>query len=243
MILIPDIVQRGFIHTDTKEFNNNNLKKLRIAQKDIYYLINNGYGLDQSVTFIGNHHLLSARQRLALKRAITPAKNIDNRKNKLIKDRNYSQNVNIDGLNLIITLEVALSSSTLLRCMDGTIRDLAGLRGTYKLIDKTDIALSLIFKKFVELNMYHVVFYLDSPVSNTARLKQKILEYADKTDINVDVKLVPNADVILENLPNVVTSDGIILNKCINWINLATDIIDNHIVGANIIDLSTLYCT
>ncbi len=28
--------------------------------------------------------------------------------------------------------------------MDGTIRDLAGLRGTYKLIDKTEIAIMMI---------------------------------------------------------------------------------------------------
>lgn len=52
--------------------------------------------------------------------------------------------INIDGFNTVITLEVALSASLLLKCMDGTIRDLAGLRGTYCLIDKTDTAILLI---------------------------------------------------------------------------------------------------
>lgn len=44
--------------------------------------------------------------------------------------------VYIDCFNTVISLEIAFSDSTLLLCMDGTIRDLAGLRGTYRLIDK-----------------------------------------------------------------------------------------------------------
>ena len=43
----------------------------------------------------------------------------------------------IDGFNTIITLEVMLSSGILFECMDGTIRDLAALRGTYRLIPET----------------------------------------------------------------------------------------------------------
>ena len=42
--------------------------------------------------------------------------------------------VNIDGFNIIITLEVLLCDSILFSCMDGTIRDLAALRGTYRII-------------------------------------------------------------------------------------------------------------
>lgn len=61
--------------------------------------------------------------------------------NKINEDTIY-----IDGFNLIITLEIALSKGTLIRGSDGCIRDLAGLRGTYKLIDKTDYAIELIGK-------------------------------------------------------------------------------------------------
>ena len=58
--------------------------------------------------------------------------------------------------------------------MDGTIRDLAGLRGTYKLIDKTDRAINLIGEYLQKLKIKKVVFYLDSPVSNSGRLKIRI---------------------------------------------------------------------
>ncbi|MHB8132485.1 MAG: DUF5616 domain-containing protein, partial [Mobilitalea sp.] len=139
------------------------------------------------------------------------------------------ENVAIDGLNLIITLEVALSESTLIRCMDGTIRDLAGLRGTYRIIDKTEVAIRLIADKLAELKIEEVTFYLDAPVSNTGRLKQKILDLLEGYPYQVIVELVSNADVILEKMANVITQDAIILNKCESWINLAAEIIDKKL--------------
>ena len=71
--------------------------------------------------------------------------------------------VHIDGFNIIITLEIALSGSTLLKCMDGTIRDLAGLRGTYRIIGKTHEAIRLLLCRLKELEAERAVFYLDSP--------------------------------------------------------------------------------
>ena len=53
----------------------------------------------------------------------------------------------IDGFNTIITLEVILSDSVFFTCMDGTLRDLAALRGTYRLIPETDRAVQLTFTR------------------------------------------------------------------------------------------------
>lgn len=111
--------------------------------------------------------------------------------------------------------------------MDGTIRDLAGLRGTYKLIDKTDIAIDLIGKKLQELKISKAVFYLDRPVSNSGRLKARILELLDKYDFSVDVQIVDNADKSLENLENVISSDAIVIDKSITWFNLVERILDD----------------
>lgn len=222
---MPHIVQRGFVPKDEIEFNQENIKILQLAQNDICTLINRGYRIDKSTEFVGNHFKLSARQRLALKRVISSDCDIQRRFEHNISELPGGSTVYIDGLNLIITLEVALSHSILLKCMDGTIRDLAGLRGTYKLIDKTDIALELIGKKFEKMKISKAVFYLDSPVSNTGRLKQKIFEVAENWNFEVEVNLVINADVVLEKLYNVITTDGIILNKCKSWLNTASEII------------------
>lgn len=233
---MSEIVQRGFVPSDNFEFNNKNLALLKNAQQDICYLLNRGYKIDKTIEFIGNHYLFSSRQRLALKRSISSYDDIERRKNHEIMGECTDSIIHIDGLNLIITLEVALSNSTLLRCMDGTMRDLAGLRGTYKLIDKTDIAIEMIGVKLNRMKIKKVIFYLDSPVSNTGRLKSKILDILNNYNFQTDVILVPNADVILNKLDHVVTSDGIILNTCTSWINLAFEIIKDELPSAAYID-------
>lgn len=121
--------------------------------------------------------------------------------------------------------------------MDGNIRDLAGLRGTYKLIDKTDRAIDLIGQELEKLKVSKAVFYLDKPVSNSGRLKMKIIELLDKYDFAVEVELVDNADKMLEGLDNVISSDAIVIDKCSSWINLNRSIIDNNIEKLNIKEL------
>ncbi|MBS4959176.1 MAG: DUF434 domain-containing protein, partial [Clostridium sp.] len=65
------ITRRGYVPTDQKEFRNENLNKLYEAAEDLLYLLNRGYKIKGTSTFIGNHYLLSERQRLALVRGIS----------------------------------------------------------------------------------------------------------------------------------------------------------------------------
>lgn len=232
------IVKRGFVPSDTKEFNKNSLDLLSKAQKDILYLLNRGYPIKNASTFVGNHYVLSERQRLALVRATSSAETLLLRKQKCLTEGFEGQIVYVDALNIIITLEVALSDSTLLRCMDGTIRDLAGLRGTYRLIDKTDIAIRLVGEELKAMKVKKAVFYLDSPVSNTGRLKQRIQELLEQYAFEVTAELVNNADTILEKMDYVISTDAIILNKCISWINFAYKVINTHLPETGYIDLS-----
>lgn len=219
-------MKRGFVPEDAKEFNEKSLLLLKKAGEELLWLIDRGYPIKSVSTFVGNHYLLSERQRVALMRSISPTASLKQREEKRISDCK-GKTVFIDGFNQIITLEVALSNSTLLKCMDKTIRDLAGLRGTYRLIDKTEQAIELIAQQLQHLEIASVVFYLDKPVSNSGRLKMKILELLKKYDFDVTVELADNADVILEKLDFVITSDAIILDKCKSWINLLYDIIEN----------------
>ena len=129
-MILSKIVKRGESPNDKKEFGGEELKKLYKAAGDLQYLLNQGYKIKGASTFVGNHYLFSERQRLALTRAISSEESIKMRKAKEIKDIPQGSVVNIDGFNTIITLEVALSESLLLKCNDGTIRDLAALRGT-----------------------------------------------------------------------------------------------------------------
>lgn len=235
------IVKRGFFPNDEKEFSIKSIDKLFLAGEDLWYLLNKNYPIKGASTFVGNHYLLSERQRLALVRAISSEKNIKMRKSKEVKAIPYGSIVNIDGYNTIITLEVALSNSLLLKCMDGTIRDLAALRGTYRLIDKTDYAVLLIGRALEKNKVNKAIFYLDAPVSNSGRLKQKIIEILDSFPFEVEVEVINNVDGVLEKLDYVVTSDAIILDKCISWINLNAKIIEEIGESDMCLDFSSLY--
>ena len=66
---MPDIVKRGYMPSDEKEFIDQ-IEKLRGAGEELYYLINRGYQIKPESNFVGNHHLLSERQRLILYRLL-----------------------------------------------------------------------------------------------------------------------------------------------------------------------------
>lgn len=230
--------RRGFVPNDEKEFNEESVALLKKAQQDVLYLIERGYPIKGASTFVGNHYLLSERQRLAIVRATATREIIDLRKRKQLEANNLAGRVVIDGLNMIITLEVALAKGTLIKCMDGTIRDLAGLRGTYRLIDETRIAIQFIGEHLYKLNIQEAVFYLDAPVSNTGRLKTLIYQLLGEYPYKIDVELVNNVDALLEGSDQVITSDAIILNKCNSWYNLIVNIIEDKLPAIPIIDLS-----
>ncbi|WP_195940314.1 DUF434 domain-containing protein [Romboutsia sp. 1001713B170131_170501_G6] len=234
------ISRRGFDENDKRWFSNKELIKLKKAKEEVEWLINRDYKIEPVVNFVSNKYQFSTRQRDAIKRSVCSYKNKMIRESKKLPiDKINEGSIYIDGFNLIITLEVALSKGTLIIGTDENIRDLAGLRGTYKIIDKTEEALNLIGRFFNEYNASKVIFYLDSPVSNSANLKYKILDCTKNWGFNIDVVLVNNADILLEKLDRVVSSDAAIIDKCISYFNIAKEIIDKYIQEANIINLNT----
>lgn len=220
-------VRRGYVSTDQKEFNEEALKILRRAGEDLYYLLNRGYKIKGASTLIGNHYMLSERQRLAMVRAISSKEDLRIREEK--KCMESVEEVNIDGFNTLITMETALSGSLLIKGMDGTIRDLAGLRGNYRLIDKTDAAIDYLLEALEKRQIRRAHFFLDAPVSNSGRLKQLILEKSKAYEVEVEVEVLPSVDSLLSGMEGVITSDAIILNNCRSWINLMPGLLENKI--------------
>jgi hypothetical protein len=228
-------IKRGYVPTDARDFSQESIKTLRRASSDVLAIIDRGYPIKSVSTFVGNHYQLSERQRVAIARAVSPTDDVNRRLSKL-KTSCTGEHVYLDGLNVIITLETMLSETTLIKCMDGTLRDLCGLRGTYRLIDKTDVAIKLLGEELTSLEVSGATFYLDSPVSNTGRLSQRIHEILDSHPFTVTTELVPNADVILETKENVITSDAIILNKCVSWLNPVLNIMHKRYPNTPVID-------
>ena len=213
-----ETVKRGYEPKDAVEFGLKALEKLNAAAQELRFLLNRGYDVKSASTFIGNHYLLSERQRLALARIISTDVALAERRQKELAQA--PEELTLDGFNTIITLEVALSGSLLLEGMDGTIRDLAGLRGSYRIVDKTVRAVELLLSRLEELGVKRALFYLDQQVSNSGRLRALRLEKAVGRAVEIQVELHPSVDGQLSRMERIVTADAIILDKCGSWYNL-----------------------
>ena len=230
--------KRGYTPEDEKNFSPDAVERMRIASRHIQYLINEGYDLKQATVFVGNHFLLSERQRLAIMRSVAKDQDLAERKSKQLPlSELKGKEVWIDGFNTVITLEVLLSDSLLFTCMDGTIRDLAALRGTYRLIPETTEAVQLMFDILQEASVGKVNILLDEPVSNSGRLKSLIAETAESKysssliaetaeqnkSFDLDIRILRDVDRTLYGKEGVITSDSIILDHCTSWFNLTSE--------------------
>ena len=216
--------KRGYVPEDEKNFSVEAIQVMQKASRHICYLINEGYDLKQATTFVGNHFLLSERQRLAVMRSVATEEQLAGRKNRLVSVTQLSgKEVWIDGFNTIITMEVLLSDSIFLTGMDECIRDLAALRGTYRLIPETEQAVRALFDVLQKYEVRNANVLLDEPVSNSGRLKELIAEITEEYDVDLDIQIRRDVDRELYEKENVITSDSIILDHCKSWVNLVAD--------------------
>lgn len=220
--------KRGFMPTDRRDFSEKALPVLKKAAQEVFYLINRGYPMTSTTRFVGDRYQLSERQRLALARVVSPEESIASRKSREIKDIS-GDTIYIDGFNVIIGLEIAFSDSMLFSCPDGTVRDLGGLHGTYRLIPQTDMAVNALIRGLGELRVSRAVIYLDKPVSNSGRLKQRIFELAGEVPFELEVLIEEQVDTILKGKPLVASGDAIILDECDKWFSLEREVIKTQI--------------
>ncbi len=211
--------KRGYVPEDEKNFSPVALEKMRTASRHVGFLINEGYDLKQAAAFVGNHFLLSERQRLAIMRSLATREQLAERSRKEVSSVS-GKAVYIDGFNIIITMEVLLSDSILFSCMDGTIRDLAALRGTYRIIPETKGAVQLLLKTLQEMDVQAAHILLDEPVSNSGRLKALIAEIGEAYPLGLDIQIQRDVDRALWEQENVITTDSVILDHCVSWVNI-----------------------
>lgn len=213
--------KRGFVPEDERNFSPSAMETLQTASRHVGYLINEGYDLKQATTFVGNHFLLSERQRLAIMRSLATNEQLAIRRKKELPTAKASGiEVYIDGFNIIITLEVLLCDSILFSCMDGTIRDLAALRGTYRIIPETHDAIRMMMDVLRDMKIRRACILLDEPVSNSGRLKSLIADIGVTYPYDLDIKIMKDVDRALYDREHVITTDSVILDHCKSWLNL-----------------------
>jgi hypothetical protein len=238
---MPDIRKhRGAHPEDRKLFAAEQLPALRIAVGELSWLLTHDYSLKGALKLVGDRYTLTDRQRLAVARAACSDHGKERRAAALVNAEEIpGEDLIVDGFNLIITIEAALSGGLLMLCRDGCIRDLSSVHGSYRAVNETDTAIQLIGEALEILHPKSVEWVLDSPISNSGRLAQRIRDLGDDKGWNWNVETFLNPDAVISKSNRVViSSDSHILDGTRRWLNFNRHLIDRRLADSWLIDLS-----
>ena len=222
-------VRRGYLPEYEKLFRDEGILALREAVMDALFLLNRGHSLKRATTIAMEHYQLSESQRVALSRGLcTDAEILRRKKTQLQREDVAGKTVFLDGFNAIILMESLVSGSPVFRCMDGAIRDLANLKGSYHIIDKTEPAIRLILSELDLLGIEKAIVHIDSPVSNSRNLKVLLCELAQSYHVEVEVHLIDACDLSFYGCEGVISGDGIVIDHAQSWIPLYLYIVERY---------------
>ncbi|MBI4701395.1 MAG: DUF434 domain-containing protein [Deltaproteobacteria bacterium] len=216
---------------------------LRTAVEEYSWLLGRGYAEPSALKLVGDRHNLTARQRTAVQRsACSDAALASRRRRRVALGAEPGRALGIDGHNLLITLESAISGAVVLVGRDGCCRDLASVHGTYRRVQETGRAIALVAEHVAACHVGRVDWYLDRPVSNSGLLRGLIervvgAEPAARAQTH-RVELADDPDRLLGAYQGCVASgDSWILDRCGNWASLAQEIVRAHVPAAWIVSL------
>jgi len=232
----PHPEDRGLFKPGTQDL-------LRAAVYDFCWLLSRGYNDHSALKIVGDRYALAKRQRTAVSRVSCSDVALCERRAKLVQPEQIRGAVlNLDGFNLLTTIEAALSGGVVLGCRDASFRDLASVHGTWRRVSETARALELISRMIAALEPAECRWYLDRPVSNSGRLRALLLNHAASVQLPWTVELVNDPDQVLSQAEGIaVTSDSQIINRCKAWFNFGRLIVEEHIASAWIVDLGIDY--
>jgi hypothetical protein len=237
----PDKRQhRGAHPADRELFGAEQLATLRRATHELSWLMGRGYAGLAALKLVGDRYGLTHRQRLAISRAACSDEQREKRQARSIPIEEIAgKSLIVDGFNLIITVEAAMSAGLLIRGRDLCIRDLSSVHGSYRSVEETERAIHLVGESLSSLKPEHVQWLLDRPVSNSGRLAQRIKDVAAGHGWPWTVETVFNPDKLIQTSNSVaVTSDSAILDHAPLWINLNHHLITRYLSASWLIDLS-----
>ncbi|MBN2212585.1 MAG: DUF434 domain-containing protein [Sedimentisphaerales bacterium] len=232
---------RGAHPADKKLFAPEQIASLQAATADLSWLLSRDYALPSSLKLTGDRYQLTQRQRLAVMRSAAGDGDCSRRSKHNVRVENLAgKAIDIDGYNVLTTVESALAGGVLLRGRDKCLRDIAGVHGSFRKVEETFPALEYINNFLQTCAVRQWRWLLDQPVSNSGRLAFIIRQQIAANHLPATVEVVINPDAILKTTPHIAaSSDSEILNHCKRWCDLAGIVIDSFVKHTWLIDLSS----
>ncbi len=230
---------RGKQPNDDKYFASHWHPVLTAAIDDYCYLLSRDYAYPSALQVVGNRYKLNKRQRQAVLRISTSDQQVQARRSTVYSlELLAGTRVAIDGFNLLILLESALSGGYIFKGRDGTYRDISSVHGSYKRVQQTENAILLVGETLQSLQVEAANWYLDQPISNSGRLKTQLREISEANDFNWQIELVYNPDKVLaKSTDPVISTDGWILDQVGSWFNFSAFLFEGPLCASNILVL------
>ncbi|MBN8615364.1 MAG: DUF434 domain-containing protein [Deltaproteobacteria bacterium] len=233
---------RGPAPKDAQLFASDVMDTLRLATHELAWLIERGYASPSALKLVGDRHALTARQRSAIERAAVPDSIAAVRRAHRVelgalRDRTLA----IDGFNVLIVGESALSGAPIFVGRDEAVRDLGGVHGSWHRVSETERVIAALTSIVIAAGCARVRVFLDAPVSNSGRLRGMIeASFAAIASMPpFEVTLVPNADHALRAEADAViaSADGWVIDGATAWIELVRPIAEHASVSPWWVDL------
>ena len=201
------------------------------AAEDLRYLLNRGYPRDASLQLVGNRYNLTRDYRHLLRRGVFPASLAEERRGKRVSLKEIrGKGLAIDGHNCIITLESALKGKSILRADDAFIRDIAGVSAGYRETAETRQALGLIMDLLVEAGPAETRFLLDSPISGSGELANRIRGLMKERGIRGDASAEKVPERIMADYAGIcASSDTAVIDQAEEVFDLAGHLITEQL--------------
>lgn len=211
---------RGAHPEDEAQFAPSQLATLRAAVHDLAWLRTRGYG-SSSTKIVGDRYQLTRRQRDAVARsACSDSERAHRLVRRLGPEALEGRQIDVDGFNVLISVEGLLGGAYLFVGRDRAYRDVDPVQGTYRLVAETGPAVQAIRSTVTELRITGLTWWLDAQVSNVGRLQTKLLELAPEA-LGWEVRIHQSVDVALVVRDRVVaTSDSAVLDRVNDWCSL-----------------------
>jgi hypothetical protein len=231
---------RGAHPSDAELFASGRLAALRAATAELSWLLSRGYRVKSALKLVGDRHGLRERQRLAVARAACSDESLGGRAaRRLGAEAVAGAELIVDGFNVVITAEAALSGAPLVGCRDGCVRDLSGVHGSYRAVEETGRAVIAAGETLSALGPAGVLWLFDRPVSNSGRLAARVRAAARERGWPWSVEVVFNPDREIAASDRVaVTSDSDVLDRARLWLNFNPLLVARHVARPWLVDLS-----
>lgn len=197
------------------------------AAEDARYLLARGYPRERVLRVVGDRWNLDAAGRHLLRRGAFAPDQAQARQERLVRlEACRGRAVGVDGHNVLITLESALTGCPLLMADDGLVRDIAGRGANHRPGAATLQAAEMMINALAKAGAASAHIFLDAPLPKSGELAARLRGLLARAGLAGQALAVPVPEKNLAcHCGPVASSDSALLDRVAEPLDLAGEII------------------